>query len=100
MPFNTRLTELIPGLVHPVVMGGMTLNGGVEFAAAVTNAGALGCYAIMNSGTPEQARTDIRRLKELTNGKPFSLNHTILPSFRALPHDAMAQVIIEEMADS
>ena len=50
MPFKTRLTDMIPGLVHPVVMGGMTLNGGVEFAAAVTNAGALGCYAIMNSG--------------------------------------------------
>ena len=58
----------------------MTGVGTPELAAAVSNAGGLGIIAIHNAGTPENGRMWIRKLRSLTNGKPFGVNLTILPT--------------------
>ena len=104
--FRTRVTDLL-GIDHPVVMGGMTGVGTPELAAAVSNAGGLGIMAIHNSGTPEQGRQWIRRLKALTS-KPFGINLTILPktyiggkvmmddTISRPPYEDYVRVIIEE----
>ena len=95
MPIATRVTEML-GIEHPVIMGGMTGVGTPELAAAVSNAGGLGIFAIHNAGSPEAARTWIRRMRSLTN-KPFGVNLTILPSMGPPPPYAeYAQVMIEE----
>jgi NAD(P)H-dependent flavin oxidoreductase YrpB (nitropropane dioxygenase family) len=78
-------------------MGGMTGVGTPELAAAVSNAGGLGMIAIHNAGSPEEGRKWIRQLQQLTNGKPYGVNLTILPSMGPPPpYMEYAQVIIDE----
>ena len=85
------------GIVHPVVMGGMTGVGTVELAAAVSNAGGLGIFAAHNAESPEECRVCIRRLRALTNSKPFGCNLTILPTMGTPPpYEEYAKVFIEE----
>ena len=97
MVVKTRVTELL-GIKHPVIMGGMTGVGTVELAAAVSNAGGLGLFAVHNAGSPEASRLEIRRLRSiLSNNKPFGVNLTILPAMgQPPPYAEYARVIIEE----
>lgn len=93
---KTAVTEML-GIDHPVVLGGMTGVGTVELAAAVSNAGGLGLIAAHNAGSPERCRAWIRRLRALTDGKPFGCNLTILPTMGTPPpYEAYARVFIEE----
>jgi len=84
------------GIRHPIVLGGMTGVGTPELAAAVSEAGGLGTFAIHNAGSPEGGRQWIRRTRRLTR-KPFGVNLTILPSMGPPPpYEEYARVIIEE----
>jgi nitronate monooxygenase len=78
------------------VQGGLQWLSTPEFAAAVSNAGALGILAAAMYKEEEELRRAIRRLKSLT-GKPFGVNLTLLPHLglreRVLRH---LRVIIEE----
>ena len=55
MVLKTRVTEML-GIEHPIVMGGLTGVGTPELAAAVSNAGGLGLFAVHNAGSPDKAR--------------------------------------------
>jgi nitronate monooxygenase len=84
------------GIRYPIVQGGLQWLSTPEFAAAVSNAGALGMLAAAMYKEEENFRTAIRRLKELTD-QPFGVNLTLLPHLglteRAMRH---AEVLIEE----
>jgi nitronate monooxygenase len=87
------------GIQHPIVMGGMTGVGTPELAAAVSNAGGLGLFAIHNAGSPEAGRAWIRQCRALCAAKnvPFGVNLTILPSMGPPPpYMEYAKVIVEE----
>ena len=76
---KTRITELL-GIQYPIIQGGMQWIATAEFAAAVSNAGGLG---IINAtrfmdDKPGLIR-DLQKCKELTCGKPFALNISMLP---------------------
>jgi len=95
MVVKTRVTEML-GIEHPIIVGGMTGCGTPELAAACSNAGGLGTFAIHNAGTPEGGRAWIRKCRELTS-KPFGVNLTILPSMgEPPPYEEYAKVIVEE----
>ena len=66
-----KLNELL-GIEFPFIQGGMANIATAEFAAAVSNAGALG---LIGGGgmSPEMFRDSIRRCRELTD-KPFGVN--------------------------
>ena len=84
-----KLNELL-GTEFPFIQGGMANIATGEFAAAVSNAGALG---LIGSGgmNADSLRENIRRCKELTD-KPFGVNLMLMnPSV-----DEMAKVVIEE----
>ena len=84
-----RINELL-GTAYPLIQGGMANIATGEFAAAVSNAGALGLIA--GGGMPAEAlRQQIRRCKALTN-KPFGVNIMLMNPEAA----AMAQVVIDE----
>ena len=84
-----RINELL-GTAYPLIQGGMANIATGEFAAAVSNAGALGLIA--GGGMPAEAlRQQIRRGKALTN-KPFGVNIMLMNPEAA----AMAQVVIDE----
>jgi enoyl-[acyl-carrier protein] reductase II len=78
---KTRITELF-GIKHPIMLAGMNWLTQPEIVAAVSNAGGLGNLAI-SSHTPEELRSDIRKIRELT-GKPFAINQILIsPTARA-----------------
>ena len=84
-----KLNEIL-GTEFPIIQGGMANIATGEFAAACSNAGALGLVA--GGGLDgESLRAQIRRAKELTD-KPFGVNLMLMN-----PHiDECAQVVVEE----
>ena len=84
-----KLNELL-GTEFPLIQGGMANIATGEFAAAVSNAGALGLIGAggMNADT---LRENIRRCKALTD-KPFGVNIMLMNP--AAPE--MAKVVVEE----
>ncbi len=72
---KTRITELF-GIKHPIMLAGMNWLTQPEIVAAVCNAGGLGNLAI-SGHTPEGLRSDIKKIRELTD-KSFSINQILL----------------------
>lgn len=84
-----KLNELL-GTEFPFIQGGMANIATGEFAAAVSNAGALGLVGAGGMDA-DSLRENIRRCRELTD-KPFGVNLMLMHP----QADLMAQVLIEE----
>ena len=84
-----KLNELL-GTEFPIIQGGMANIATGEFAAAVSNAGALG---LIGAGgmTAGMLRDHIRRCKELTD-KPFGVNIMLMNP----DAPGMAKIVVEE----
>lgn len=85
-----KLNELL-GTELPLIQGGMANIATAEFAAACSNAGALGVIAAGGLNTAEDLRAEIRKCRTLTD-KPFGVNLMLMHPQAA----EMAQVIAEE----
>ena len=85
-----KLNEIL-GTEFPIIQGGMANIATGEFAAACSNAGALGVIAAGGMPQAELLREQIRICKSLT-GKPFGVNLMLMNPCA----DDMAQVILEE----
>ena len=72
---KTPFTELF-GCKHPIMLAGMNWVTTPELVAAVCNAGALGIFATARC-TPDEARQNIRKIRELTD-KPFGINQLLI----------------------
>lgn len=92
MKWSTRITELFH-IEYPIIQGGLAYLAYADLAAAVSNAGGLGQITAMSLPGPEELRSEIIRVKELTN-KPFGVNFAIGQHNR--PFEDMVQVAIEE----
>jgi len=90
---KTRITELF-GIQHPIIQGGMHYVGYAELASAVSNAGGLGIITALTQPTPEDLAKEIARCHEMTD-KPFGVNLTILPMFKAPPYEEYMRAIVE-----
>ena len=77
MPISTKLTKAL-GISHPIIQGGMHYVGYAPLAAAVGNAGGIGCITALTQKSPEDLQKEIRKCKELSK-KPFGVNLTLLP---------------------
>ena len=84
-----KLNEIL-GTKYPFIQGGMANIATGEFAAACSNAGALGMIAT-GGWDGDRLRQEIRRAKELTD-KPFGVNLMLMNPCA----DEIAQVIIDE----
>lgn len=73
-PISTPLTQLL-GIEHPILLAGMARTSGGPLAAAVSNAGGLGCIGGLGY-TPDQLRSIIHELKENLTDKslPFGVD--------------------------
>ncbi len=85
-----QLNELL-GIKYPLIQGGMANIATGEFAAACSNAGALGIIAAGSLHSGEELRAEIRACKALTD-KPFGVNLMLMNPAA----DEMADVITEE----
>ena len=85
-----KLLNEILGTKYPIIQGGMANIATGEFAAACSNAGALGIIGAggMNADT---LRQNIRRCKALTN-KPFGVNIMLMHP----QADEFAKIVVEE----
>ncbi len=92
MNWETKISTLL-GIKYPIIQGGLAYLAYSELAAAVSNAGGLGQITAMSLDTPEDLRTEIKKVKELTN-KPFGVNYAIGQHGR--PFSDMLEVAIEE----
>lgn len=81
----------ILGTEFPIIQGGMANIATGEFAAACSNAGALGVIGSGGMRSGEELRTHIRRCRELTD-KPFGVNIMLMNPAA----DDMARVVVEE----
>ena len=84
-----KLNEIL-GTEFPIIQGGMANIATGEFAAACSNAGALGMIAT-GGWDADRLRREIRRARELTD-KPFGVNLMLMNPCA----DEMARVIVEE----
>ena len=85
-----KLNELL-GTEFPIIQGGMANIATGEFAAACSNAGALGVIATGGMLRADLLREQIRICKERTD-KPFGVNLMLMNPCA----DEMARIIIEE----
>lgn len=85
-----KLLNEILGTKYPIIQGGMANIATGEFAAACSNAGALG---IIGAGgmNAEALRNNIHRCRQLTD-KPFGVNIMLMHPLA----DEFAQIVIEE----
>ena len=84
-----KLNEIL-GTEFPIIQGGMANIATGEFAAACSNAGALGMIAT-GGWDGDRLRQEIRRAKELTD-KPFGVNLMLMSPYA----DDIARIILEE----
>jgi nitronate monooxygenase len=90
---KTRITELF-SIEHPIIQGGMHYVGYAELASAVSNAGGLGIVTALTQPTPEDLAKEIARCHEMTD-RPFGVNITMLPTFKAIPYDEYLAAIVD-----
>ena len=96
MPISTKLTKAL-GITHPLIQGGMHYVGYAPLAAAVGNAGGIGCITALSQPSPEALQKEIRLCKQLSK-KPFGVNLTLLPMLQPPNYSEFAKVVEEEMA--
>jgi len=77
MKWKTKVTELL-GCKYPIIEGGLTGMGekNGDFAAVVSNTGAVGCLTAHSYKTPEKLRDALKKLRDETDN-PFTVNLTI-----------------------
>ena len=85
-----KLNELL-GTEFPIIQGGMANIATGEFAAACSNAGALGVIATGHLRSGDALRAEIHTCKHLTD-KPFGVNLMLMNPCA----DEFAQIITEE----
>ncbi|MFM0340602.1 NAD(P)H-dependent flavin oxidoreductase [Paraburkholderia fungorum] len=74
--FRTRITDCF-GIRHPILLGGMHHLGESGIVAAVVNAGAMGFITARSFSSADALRSDLRRCRTLTDGRPFGVNLTL-----------------------
>lgn len=85
-----KLLNEILGTRYPIIQGGMANIATGEFAAACSNAGALGLIGSGGMNT-DSLRDNIRRAKQLTD-KPFGVNIMLMHP----QADEFAKIVVEE----
>jgi len=75
MEWKTRITSLL-GCKYPIMEGGLAGLGTWELAAAISEAGAVGCITASVYKTPDGLRDAIREMRRATRN-PFAVNISI-----------------------
>ncbi|MCP4235013.1 MAG: nitronate monooxygenase [Aestuariibacter sp.] len=88
---KTRITTLF-NIDYPILQGGMHYVGFAELAAAVSNAGGLGCITGLAQKTPAPLAQEIARCRDMTD-KPFGVNLTFLPACSDPPYAEYSDAI-------
>jgi nitronate monooxygenase len=91
---KTKVTEML-GIKYPIFCGNMMNISYPSFAAACSNAGALGIMASVMYRKPEQLRKALIELKGLTDN-PVAVNINLFPMLKPIKQIDHVKVMIEE----
>lgn len=91
---KTKATELL-GIEYPIIQGCMQWIARAPLAGAVSAAGGLGILSSSTCFTAEELRTEIKKVREITD-RPFAVNITLLPASFVPDFDGYIRVCIEE----
>lgn len=94
--FATRITSLF-GIRHPILAGGLQWLANADYVAAAVNAGIMGFITAASFPDDESLVAEIRRCRDLTGGRPFGVNVSMLPKLAQHERvDAIMKVIVDE----
>jgi len=75
---KTKITDLL-GIRLPVLAGGLQWLSNADYVAAAVNAGIMGFITAASFPEISALRDEIRRCRDLTGGKSFGVNVSMLP---------------------
>ncbi|MFX1379179.1 MAG: NAD(P)H-dependent flavin oxidoreductase [Promethearchaeota archaeon] len=91
---KTKVTEML-GIKYPIFCGNMMNISYPSFAAACSNAGALGIMASVMFRTPDDLREALIELKSLTD-KPVAVNVNLFPMLKPIKQIDHVKVMLDE----
>ncbi|MFX1309909.1 MAG: NAD(P)H-dependent flavin oxidoreductase [Promethearchaeota archaeon] len=91
---KTKITEML-GIKYPIFCGNMMNISYPPFAAACSNAGALGIMASVMFRTPDDLREALIELKSLTD-KPIAVNVNLFPMLKPIKQIDHVKVMLDE----
>ena len=91
---KTKVTEML-GIKYPIFCGNMMNISYPSFAAACSNAGALGIMASVMYRTPDDLRKALIELKSLTD-KPIAVNLNLFPMLKPIKQIDHVKVMLDE----
>lgn len=93
---RTRITDLF-GIRHPILAGGLQWLANADYVAAAVKAGAMGFVTAASFADDASLVAEIRRCRELTEGRPFGVNVSMLPKIAPQERvEAIMRVIVAE----
>ncbi|WP_298370135.1 nitronate monooxygenase [Azospirillum sp.] len=96
MAFRTPLTDLF-GIRLPIIAGGLHWLANADYVAAAAKAGMIGFITAASFPDTDALRDEIRRCRDLAEGKPFGVNVSMLPKLvQGERTDAVFDAIIAE----
>jgi len=75
---KTKITELF-GIRVPIIAGGLQWLSNADYVAAAVNGGSMSFITAASFPEIDKLRDEIRRCRDLTDGKPFGVNVSMLP---------------------
>ena len=75
---QTRFTELF-GVRLPIVAGGLMWLANADYVAAAAHSGILGFITAASFSSLDELRDEIQKCRDLSEGKPFGVNVSMLP---------------------
>ncbi len=96
MAFRTPLTDLF-GIRLPIIAGGLHWLANADYVSAAAKAGMIGFITAASFPDTDALRDEIRRCRDLAEGKPFGVNVSMLPKLvQGERTDAVFDAIIAE----
>lgn len=94
--FRTRITELFDTRL-PIVASGLQWLSNADYVAAAAHAGIIGFITAASFAELDDLRREIRRCRELADGKPFGVNISMLPKLAKGDRvDAVVDLVCDE----
>jgi nitronate monooxygenase len=91
---KTRITDLL-GIEYPIIGGTMMHLSDSMWAAAISEAGALGIIASAMFQDKESFRREIRKARQLTQN-PLAVNLNLFPAMQPIDNNEYIDVILDE----
>lgn len=93
---KTRITDLF-GIDIPVIAGGLQWLANAEYVSAAAQAGIISFITAASFESLDELRDEIRKCRDMSDGKPFGVNVSMLPKLvEGEKTEQVFQLIVDE----